>query len=292
MAEGSLARNGMHELAQLLAPHSSLLFLTGAGISTASGIPDYRDSDGVRRGRAPIQGPEFRSSELVRKRYWARAMVGWRLLAKATPNAGHHAIAALEGSGRHTAIVTQNVDGLHHMAGSPHVVELHGNIHRVVCLDCGARHQRHLIQSQLERHNPDLLNASALPAPDGDAHLEPQALAHFVLPQCPACAGTLQPDVVFFGDGVPRARTEEAEQAVHHADAVLVVGSSLMVHSGYRLCKLAAEAGKPVVAINIGKTRADALLSLKVEQRSEQALPLLATLLRKMGGARQSLVTD
>lgn len=274
--------NTVLELAQLLAPHSRLLLLTGAGISTASGIPDYRDSEGVRRGRTPIQGPEFRSSELIRKRYWARAMVGWPLLAKAAPNAGHVAIAALEALAKHTVIVTQNVDGLHSLAGSSHVIELHGNIHRVVCLDCGARHERRLIQSQLERHNPVLANTTALPAPDGDAHLEPEALANFVLPHCPVCTGTLQPDVVFFGDGVPRTRSEEAEQAVSNADAILVVGSSLMVHSGYRLCKVAAEAGKPIAAINIGKTRADALLSLKVEQRSEQALPLLAMLLRDL----------
>ncbi|MFC7513534.1 NAD-dependent protein deacetylase [Herbaspirillum sp. GCM10030257] len=278
----SLPDNGVLELAQLLAPHSRILLLTGAGISTASGIPDYRDSEGVRRGRAPIQGPEFRNSQFIRKRYWARAMVGWRLLAKAEPNDGHLAIAALETSVKHTVIVTQNVDGLHSLAGSSHVIELHGNIHRVACLDCGALHERHLIQSQLEQHNPGLANATALPAPDGDAHLEPEALADFVLPHCPACTGTLQPDVVFFGDGVPRARTEQAEQAVSDADAILVVGSSLMVHSGYRLCKLAAEAGKPIAAINIGKTRADPLLSLKVEQRSEQALPLLATLLRDL----------
>ena len=260
------------------------LLLTGAGVSTASGIPDYRDPDGVRRGQAPVQGPEFRRMEAVRKRYWARSMAGWPVLARAQPNPAHLAIAELEAQQRLVGLVTQNVDGLHRRAGSVNLVELHGNIHSVVCLDCGAYFARELIQSLLQENNPDLnaslqSNASfavVRPAPDGDAHLEPDRLADFRVPHCLRCAGTLQPDVVFFGDGVPRPRTEAAETLLQQADALLVAGSSLMVYSSYRLCRLAAEAGTPIAAINLGKTRADPLLSFKAEIRTEHALPLLA----------------
>ncbi|HTN66995.1 MAG TPA: NAD-dependent protein deacetylase [Burkholderiaceae bacterium] len=274
------ATGSVTKLADFLERYRNLLLLTGAGISTASGIPDYRDPNGVRRGKAPVQGPEFRRSQAVRQRYWARSMAGWPLLAQAQPNPGHRAIAELEANGRLAGIVTQNVDGLQQRAGSLRIVELHGNIHSVVCLDCGAQFSRGLIQSLLEKNNPDWLVPIPLPAPDGDAHLEPAQLGDFHIPYCLHCAGTLQPDVVFFGDGVPRTRTEAAEKWLQDADALLVVGSSLMVYSGYRLCRLAAEAGKPIVAINLGKTRADHLLSFKTEQPSQQALPLLAHLLR------------
>jgi NAD-dependent SIR2 family protein deacetylase len=268
--------DAVNQLAAFLARYPNLLVLTGAGISTASGIPDYRDRDGVRRGKAPVQGPDFRALDSVRKRYWARSMVGWPVLAKAEPNAAHLALAALEASGKVAAIITQNVDGLHRRAGSSTVTELHGNIHSVVCVACGVRFSRGVVQSLLEEANPQLAGAVALPAPDGDAHLEPDYLDDFQIPHCVHCAGMLQPDVVFFGDGVPRARTEETERKLRNAGALLVVGSSLMVHSAYRLCKMAAESGKPITAINQGKTRADHLLAYKIEQPSEEVLPLLA----------------
>lgn len=266
---------GAPELAAFLERYPKTLVLTGAGISTASGIPDYRDKDGVRRGKAPIQGPDFRSKEAVRKRYWARSMVGWPSIAKTLPNAGHRAIAKLEASGNVSAILTQNVDGLHQLAGSSEVIELHGNIHRVVCLHCQERFSRSAIQALLESANPALAGAAAILLPDGDAQLEPQALEEFHLPSCERCGGILQPDVVFFGDGVPRMRTEAAEKALARADALLVVGSSLMVFSGYRFCRMAAEAGKPIAAVNRGITRADPLLSLKSEVASELILPEL-----------------
>jgi NAD-dependent SIR2 family protein deacetylase len=202
-------------------------------------------------------------------------MVGWPTLARAEPNAGHRAIARMAAHG----VVTQNVDGLHGRAGSTDVVELHGCIHSVACLECEARYARGFIQSLLEEANPGLAGAAALPAPDGDAHLEPERLVHFRIPACPRCVGMLMPDLVFFGDGVPRLRTEEAERKVLCADAVMVVGSSLMVHSSFRLCRLAAESGKPVAALNQGKTRADHLLCLKVEERAEHVLPLVADML-------------
>ncbi|MDN2714864.1 NAD-dependent protein deacetylase [Janthinobacterium sp. SUN120] len=269
----------LDQLAQFLRRHPDVLLLTGAGISTASGIPDYRDTQGVRRGNAPVQGPDFRRQEAVRRRYWARSMVGWPTLARATPNPGHLAIAQLARRGKIGGLVTQNVDGLHQQAGNTAVTELHGSIHGVVCLDCRARHTRRLIQDQLEHDNPQLLGATATPAPDGDALLEPSQLATFHLPVCPRCGGTLQPDVVFFGDGVPAACAAEAESKMHTASALLVVGSSVMVYSSFRLCRMAAETGKPVAAINLGKTRADHLLAFKTEAPAQDTLPLLAAML-------------
>jgi NAD-dependent SIR2 family protein deacetylase len=271
------------KLARFLRRHRNVLALTGAGMSTASGIPDYRDKDGVRRGRAPVQGPEFRRSDAVRRRYWARSMVGYPTLAQAAPNAGHHALAALEQGGALGAVITQNVDGLHQRAGSQKLIELHGNIHGVVCLDCRTQYARGAIQEQLLRENPQLAGSNAQPLPDGDAQLEPEALEHFSVPQCGNCGGVLQPDVVFFGDTIPRDRTELALQTMAEADALLVVGSSLMVFSGYRFCKLAAESGKPIAAINAGVTRADALLSLKLALSAETALPQLALRLELTG---------
>jgi NAD-dependent SIR2 family protein deacetylase len=275
--------NDIDKLARFLQRHRNVLALTGAGMSTASGIPDYRDKDGVRRGRAPVQGPEFRRSDAVRRRYWARSMVGYPTLAQAAPNAGHHALAALEQGGALGAVITQNVDGLHQRAGSQKLIELHGNIHGVVCLDCRTQYARGTIQAQLLRENPQLAGSNAQPLPDGDAQLEPEALEHFSVPQCGNCGGVLQPDVVFFGDTIPRERTELALRTMAEADALLVVGSSLMVFSGYRFCKLAAETGKPIAAINAGVTRADALLSLKLALSAETALPQLAQRLELAG---------
>lgn len=280
MADDYTERQGARELAAFLARHANVLVLTGAGLSTASGIPAYRDKDGVRRGNMPVQGPDFRKHEAVRKRYWARSMVGWPVLANAAPNPGHRALAELEADGAITALVTQNVDGLHQRAGSSALTELHGNIHTVVCLDCHAQFPRAFIQVLLEQANRELAGAIARPAPDGDAHLEPDALATFELPYCVHCAGTLKPDVVFFGDGVPAQRTEQALARLARADALLVVGSSLMVFSGFRFCRQAAQSGKPIAALNLGKTRADDLLSLKTEACAEQVLPELARLMR------------
>jgi NAD-dependent SIR2 family protein deacetylase len=272
--------NTLEQLARFMAGHRDVLVLTGAGISTASGIPGYRDRDGVRHGRAPIQGPDFRKSEQVRRRYWARSMVGWKTLHLAAPNPAHRALAQLQATGRLAPIVTQNVDGLHGAAGSAQVIELHGNIHRVLCLDCHALLPRAAVQDLLEADNPALAHAIATPAPDGDAHLEPDSLDRFTPPSCPHCGGTLKPDVVFFGDGVPPAVTQAAMGRLAACDALLVVGSSMMVFSGYRFARMAKADGKQVAAINLGKTRADDLLDLKLEQPAEQALPGLADLLR------------
>jgi NAD-dependent SIR2 family protein deacetylase len=270
----------LHQLADFIDRHPRMLVLTGAGMSTASGIPDYRDKDGVRRGKAPVQGPEFRKLDAVRRRYWARSMVGYPTLARAQPNAGHGALAEMAAQRRIGALMTQNVDGLHQRAGSEQVLELHGNIHHVACLDCHASFSRAFIQTQLVDANPHLAGLDAKAAPDGDAHLEPEDLDEFYIPWCVHCGGMLKPDVVFFGDGVPADRTREALGRMDDADALLVIGSSLIVFSGFRFCRMAAQANKPIAAINLGMTRADDLLSLKIEDSAERVLPSVLARLR------------
>ena len=273
--QDALNSAALDQMAHFLTRHGRVLVLTGAGISTGSGIPDYRDKDGARRGPTPVQGPDFRKFEATRRRYWARSMVGYPTLARAEPNVGHRALADLQAQGAVGALMTQNVDGLHQRAGSADVLELHGNIHSVICLDCHAHFTRAFVQQLLEEANPGMLGLSARPLPDGDAQIEPEALASFHTPFCIHCGGTLKPDVVFFGDGVPADCTRRALARMDDADALLVVGSSLVVFSGYRFCRMAAAAGKPVAAINLGKTRADELLALKLEASAEQVLPLL-----------------
>lgn len=275
MAEDTLHPAALDQMARFVTRHRRVLVLTGAGISTGSGIPDYRDKDGARRGPTPVQGPDFRKFADTRRRYWARSMVGYPALAQAQPNAGHRALAELAAKGTIGALMTQNVDGLHQRAGSADVLELHGNIHSVVCLDCHARLSRAFVQALLEEGNPGMRGTTARPLPDGDAQLEPEALASFHEPFCIHCGGTLKPDVVFFGDGVPAECTKRALARMDDADALLVVGSSLTVFSGYRFCRIAAASGKPIAAVNLGKTRADDLLSLKLEASAEQVLPQL-----------------
>ncbi|MBD8594803.1 MULTISPECIES: NAD-dependent protein deacetylase [unclassified Pseudomonas] len=253
------------------------LVLTGAGISTASGIPDYRDSDGVRRGSAPIMHQDFIASPATRKRYWARAMVGWRGVHQATPNPAHQALAALQGQGLISGVITQNVDGLHDVAGSRNVVELHGNLHRVVCLDCGMRLRRDDVQLLLEEQNPYLQDVHAVLAPDGDAQLAARFLEAFRMPHCPCCGSDLlKPDVVFFGGGVEPEQARAAWKAVEAAPGMLIVGTSLMAYSSFRLCQEMSRQGKRLLAINMGRTRADGLLSIKVTQPCEQVLPQIA----------------
>jgi NAD-dependent SIR2 family protein deacetylase len=266
-------------LAEFLERYPRALVLTGAGLSTASGIPDYRDRDGTRRGRQPIQGPEFRRSVDIQRRYWARSMVGWPIMSKARPNQGHRALSRLEKHGSFGYLLTQNVDGLHQQAGSHAVLELHGNVHSVVCMHCKAQFPRAFVQTLLNEANPELANVLATPLPDGDAAIEPDALEDFHLPFCLHCGGALAPDVVFFGDGIPPPRTACALAQMEAADALLVVGSSLMVYSGFRFCRMAQESGKPIAAVNLGRTRADHLIALKIEESAERLLPRIADLL-------------
>ena len=253
------------------------LVLTGAGISTPSGIPDYRDSDGVRRGRQPMMYQEFLAQAEARRRYWARAMLGWPRVRQARPNVAHAALAQLQAQQRITGLITQNVDTLHDQAGSQDVIELHGSLHRVLCLDCGQRSERQQIQLSMEAQNPYLAGVDAVQAPDGDTLLDPAFEARFQVPNCPHCGGErLKPDVVFFGENVAPLTATRAMQAVEQADGLLVVGSSLMAYSAFRLCRAIKDQGKPLLVINRGKTRAEELLDLKLEEPCEQLLPLLA----------------
>ncbi|WP_285410298.1 NAD-dependent protein deacetylase [Pseudomonas sp. FR229a] len=274
-------REHLDTLVQAMA-EDKFLVLTGAGISTPSGIPDYRDSDGVRRGRQPMMYQEFLSAPESRRRYWARAMLGWPRVRQARPNAAHQALATLQQRGRISDLITQNVDTLHDQAGSHDVIELHGSLHRVLCLDCGQRSPRDEIQRQMEAENPYLSGVDAVQAPDGDTLLDPAFEARFQVPQCPHCAGErMKPDVVFFGENVAQATAARAMAAAENAAGLLVVGSSLMAYSAFRLCRVIAERGKPLMAINLGRTRADDLLDLKIEGSCEVLLPWIVEKLER-----------
>ncbi|WP_266160113.1 NAD-dependent protein deacetylase [Dyella silvatica] len=253
-------------LREFVQSHSRLFVLTGAGCSTDSGIPDYRDRQGDWKRPQPVTYQAFMGELSTRQRYWARSLIGWRRFGRALPNAVHHALAKLETAGVLPCLVTQNVDRLHQAAGSQQVIDLHGRLDRVRCMACEVRLPREAFQAELTRLNPDWIKLDAADAPDGDADLQGLDFSSFSVPACPHCDGILKPDVVFFGENVPRERVETAMKAVHDADAMLVVGSSLMVYSGYRFALAAARAGKPIAAVNLGRTRADALLSLKIEQ--------------------------
>lgn len=268
----------MSESAQLQAfihRHRRLFVLTGAGCSTNSGIPDYRDADGQWKRTPPVTFQAFLGSEATRQRYWARSLIGWRIFGRVRPNPAHAALARLESLGRSELLLTQNVDRLHQAAGSLRVIDLHGRLDRVRCLGCGQTSPREAMQEVLVRLNPDWAALEALPAPDGDADLDGTDFSTFRVPPCPCCGGLLKPDVVFFGEAVPQDRVVAAFQALERADAVLVVGSSLMVYSGFRFVQAAARAGKPVAAVNLGRTRADELLALKVVQPCTEALAFL-----------------
>lgn len=254
--------------------------LTGAGLSAGSGLPTYRGADGEWLHAQPIQHQAFLCSEAVRRRYWARSYAGWQTMGRAEPNAGHRVLAALERGGRVSAVITQNVDGLHHKAGSRAVIELHGAIGRVRCIGCDETFPRAAVQDWLGAANPGFPAArarAAAGAPDGDAHLDEALHGDFVVPACPACDGVLKPDVVFYGDGVPRERVSAAMQVVEQCAALLVVGSSLMVYSGLRFARHAHRTGKPIVAINRGITRADALLSMKIDADCSETLERILT---------------
>jgi NAD-dependent SIR2 family protein deacetylase len=256
--------SGAEALAGFLERHRRLFVLTGAGCSTPSGIPDYRDTAGAWKHRRPMTFAEFTSSAAARRRYWAGSLQGWPRVRDAQPNPAHAALARLEAAGRVTRVVTQNVDGLHSKAGSRRALDLHGRLDVVECLDCGARASRDDVQALLLSWNPEALGGSAVPRPDGDAGVDVGS-GSFRIPDCRECGGVLKPQVVFFGESVPRTRVAEAWAALDEADALLVVGSSLMVYSGYRFVLAAVEKGRSVAAVNLGRTRADPLLELKVE---------------------------
>lgn len=262
-------------LSDFLAMHRRVFVLTGAGCSTESGIPDYRDASGGWKRPPPVTYQAFVGDMATRQRYWARSLVGWRRFGSALPNAAHHALVRLEQQDRLTLLLTQNVDRLHQAAGSTNVVDLHGRLDQVRCLACELRIPRAAFQHELAQRNPEWISLEATDAPDGDADLAGHDFSRFEVLPCPRCSGMLKPDVVFFGENVPRERVDAGMQALQDADAVLVVGSSLMVYSGYRFAHAAARMGKPIAAINLGHTRADPLLSLKIEQPCAQALAFL-----------------
>ena len=262
-----------HALADWLHLHRRVFVLTGAGCSTASGIPDYRDRDGAWKRKPPVTYQAFVGDPATRARYWARSHAGWPMLARARPNAAHRALATLEARGRTTMLVTQNVDGLHQQAGSREVLDLHGRIDAVRCLGCDARFSREEVQEQLGARNPEWMHAvDAAIAPDGDADLDAIDTRDFVAPHCVHCGGLLKPDVVFFGENVPRLRVEAAQAALQSADAMLVAGSSLMVYSGDRFALRARDAGLPLAILTNGATRADALATLKLEADCGESL--------------------
>lgn len=254
-----------------------LAVLTGAGMSTDSGIPDYRGPDSPPSN--PMTIAQFTSDPVFRQRYWARNHVGWRHMHDTRPNAGHRALAALEDAGVVTGLITQNVDLLHTKAGSRRVVNLHGTYAQVVCLSCGFTMSRAALADELEALNPGFLERAErvggiAVAPDADAVVTDTASFRYL--DCPRCGGMLKPDIVYFGESVPKDRVAEAYSLVDAADALLVAGSSLTVFSGYRFVRHAAAAGMPIAIINRGPTRGDAQADVKIEGGCSELLTLLA----------------
>jgi len=259
-----------------LVREGGVVVLTGAGISTESGIPDYRGPSGALRRHTPMTYQAFMRDPLGRHRYWARSHLGWRAMAGAHPNNGHTAVAELQRRGLVSGLITQNVDGLHQAAGAQGVIELHGGLDRVVCLNCGCYTDRLELDHRLREANPDFHAAVSAINPDGDADLPDDQLDGFVMVSCPVCSdGPLKPDVVFFGETVPRERVDRCYAEVATAQALLVLGSSLKVMSGYRFVRRAAELGIPVAIVNQGPTRGDADAEVRVDAPLGDVLPLL-----------------
>ena len=259
-------------LAEWLQRNAPIAVLTGAGCSTTSGIPAYRDGTGRWQRRQPIFYQHFIDSDVVRRRYWARSFFGWTVMRDARPNPAHRSLQRLAERGLVADLVTQNVDGLHQAAGHGDVVELHGGLSRVICRDCGAVSRRDELQERLAALNPDWAPEVRGIRPDGDAELDEQAYPGFRVADCADCGGVLKPDVVFFGESVPRARLADCDARLREAGALLVVGSSLVVWSGFRMVRDAHARGMPVAAINAGRTRGDALLEFKVAGECGAAL--------------------
>jgi NAD-dependent SIR2 family protein deacetylase len=260
-------------LAELLAS-GDVVVLTGAGVSTDSGIADYRDEQGNWKQSPPMQFREFKGSEQARRRYWARSMVGWQRMASAQPNRAHRALAEMERRGLLRLLITQNVDGLHAAAGSQLVVDLHGRLDRVICLDCRQLSPRNELQARLIADNPAFLAGltdQGVQRADGDVELTAD-YSTFRIASCTACGGVLKPDVVFFGENVPIERVQIAMAALEGARALLIAGSSLMVFSGFRFARAAARLGVPIVVVNRGKTRADELSMLRLDGNAGELL--------------------
>lgn len=266
----------LDQLTDFIASRERLLVLTGAGCSTDSGIPAYRDERANWQRSPPMTLQDFLGSRLARQRYWARSLLGWPVFSAAEPNATHVALARLEQQQHIHWLITQNVDGLHQRAGSERICDLHGRLDGVECLSCGVMSRREDLQTTLAALNSSWAQRSAALAPDGDADLEALDFESFRVPGCSECGGTLKPAVVFFGEQVPLARVDSCFERLHEADGLLVVGSSLAVWSGYRFVRAAVQQNIPVAMVNLGQTRADADLMLKVEASCSAALSAVA----------------
>jgi len=274
---GGLAPSGDVDDVEDILAGGAVAVLSGAGLSTESGIPDYRGATGSLRRHTPMTYEQFVHSADNRRRYWARSHLGWRTIARAQPNAGHAAVASLSAAGYVSAVITQNVDGLHRSAGNSDCVELHGSLDRVICLDCRQLSLREELDRRLRAANPRFQDASTQINPDGDVELADELIAQFNTVPCDACgSGTLKPDVVFFGENVPKPRVQQCYDLIDEARALLVLGSSLTVMSGLRFVRYAARAGKPVAIVNQGATRGDELAAVRLNAPLGTTLTRLA----------------
>ncbi|WP_417583948.1 NAD-dependent protein deacetylase [Nitrincola sp.] len=266
-----LTADADEKLLHFIQQHPRLVVLTGAGVSTDSGIPDYRDARGEWKQKQPVQHQAFMTQPAVRQRYWARSLPGWPVIRDAQPSGAHFSLAEMERNGHLQLLVTQNVDRLHQKAGSHQVTDLHGRSDQVICMACHYRTERDEVHKRSAEINPEFAAIKAIAAPDGDAHVE-MDFSQFRVPDCPKCGGILKPDVVFFGDNVPKERVESSLEALKASDGLLVIGSSLMVFSGFRFCRRAAEWGIPIATLSLGRTRADELSQLQINAPIRETL--------------------
>jgi len=267
---------GQGRLARLIG-QGGVLVLSGAGLSTESGIPDYRGPSGAfKRNHTPMTYQAFTRDPASRHRYWARSFLGWRQMQVAEPNEGHRAVARLQRTGVLNGVITQNVDGLHQAAGAQDVLELHGALARVICLDCGDLTARQRLDERLRAANPDFHAQADQVNPDGDVDLPDEVLSGFTMVDCERCGGMIKPDVVFFGETVPRRRVDRSFDLVDGAGCLLVLGSSLTVMSGFRFVLRAAKLGTPVVIVNQGETRGDRHAAVRIDEPLGVVLPRLA----------------
>ncbi|KAK7087807.1 NAD-dependent protein lipoamidase sirtuin-4, mitochondrial-like [Littorina saxatilis] len=273
---GDATEEDVAQVEDFVSKSKRLFVLTGAGISTESGIPDYR-SEGVglytTSKNRPVQYGDFLNFAEIRQRYWARNYVGWPRFSSFQPNEAHRVLSRWELAGKMHWLVTQNVDTLHYKARSTRVTELHGSAHRVLCLSCHHKILRNTMQEHIKALNPDWHAQSLEMAPDGDVQLTTEQVEGFKVPECQKCGGVLKPEIVFFGDNVPKHTVEYVFGRLAESDAVLIIGSSLEVYSGYRFANKAKEQGKPIAILNIGKTRADKIAQLKICARAGHVLP-------------------
>jgi len=274
--------NSISDLSSFIKSNPDLFVITGAGVSHSSGIPTYRDDAGSWKSQNPIQHGAFLKDESVRKRYWARSFIGWPNVASAKPNQAHHSLVDLEIKGYIGTLVTQNVDRLHQRAGHHQVVDLHGRLDQVICMDCGKLTCRQELQKWLHENNTQFKKRDAVPVavlPDGDAEIEGVIEQGMKVPTCVSCSGLLKPNVVFYGSTVKKEVVQKLNDRLLKADALLVIGTSLMVYSSFRFCKLASQNNIPIICINQGQTRADELFSLKIVGECSDTLSKLGRLL-------------